>query len=196
MRRGLIAVLVSLLLFPGSVFALEFNAPPALLNVFAAIGGFFEQFFVPVAAAQYATATPSAVVAAPSAEPVATVAEATTTPAAAPLPVPQPLSPQPPPVTRTVAQPSPLPGDLVHTSVLAGVLAAFQSKIDSQIAAITTPLPFPQQVAAGGNGVLSYGAAAAASAAIPFNNSGGSIIGSSNRGGPGNSDRTISGASA
>ena len=59
--------------------------------------------------------------------------------------------------------PATLPDDLVHTSVLAELLAAFKSKINAQISAITTPPPSPQQVAAGGNGVFSYGAAAAAS---------------------------------
>ena len=54
---------------------------------------------------------------------------------------------------RSAACP-PLPDDLVHTSLLAELLAAFESKINADFAAITTPPPFPQQVAAGGNGVL------------------------------------------
>ena len=60
-------------------------------------------------------------------------------------------------------QSAPLPDDLVHTSLLAELLAAFESKISAKISAVTTPPPFPQQVAANGNGVFSYGAAAAAS---------------------------------
>ncbi len=53
MRRGLVAVLVSLLLLPGSVFAFQFNAPPALSNFFAEIGTFIDNLFAPPAAAHH-----------------------------------------------------------------------------------------------------------------------------------------------
>ena len=50
----------------------------------------------------------------------------------------------------------------MHTSLLTQLLAAFKSEINDSLAA-KVPEPFPAQVAANGNGVLTYGAAAASS---------------------------------
>ena len=157
---------------------ISIQAPPALSNILAEIEIFIENLFTPPAA-HHAEPTASAAAAAaaepspvdtqsPQVTPSGNPFTATST-NGAPLTVETAPPPertvylQPQTIERTVVQSAPLPDDLVHTSLLAELLAAFESKINAKIAAITTPPPFPQQVAAGGNGVFSYGAAAAAS---------------------------------
>ena len=178
---GLIAVLVTLLLLPGSAFAFQFNAPSVLSNLLAEIEVFIENLFAPPAAhhteptasaASAAAAEPSPAADTPSnpqqesssSNPfTATSTNATTTLVVETPPSERTVYLQPQTIERTVVQSAPLPDDLVHTSLLAELLAAFESKISAKISAVTTPPPFPQQVAANGNGVFSYGAAAAAS---------------------------------
>ena len=182
MRRGLAVVVVTLLLLPGSVFALSFSAPPAFSNIVAEIESFIEYLLAPFTTAHQSASTASAAPAASAIDPQTpeTSADAQETASSvnqfnatstngAPLTVETAPPPertvylQPQTIERTVVQSAPLPDDLVHTSLLAELLAAFQSNISAKISAITTPAPFPQQVAAGGNGIFSYGAAAAAS---------------------------------
>ena len=175
MRLGLVAVFATLLLIPGSVFAFQFNAPPSISYLFYSVGTFFSSLVSsPVVASPpeaQTSASAAATTPAPSTAPTqtpsneATLAESAPTPSASALaePTERTVYLQPHTIERTIVQSAPLPDDLVHTALLAELLAAFQSKISAQIAAITTPPPFPQQVAAGGSGVLTYGAAAAAS---------------------------------
>ena len=182
MRRGFAVVVVTLLLLPGSVFALSFSAPPAFSNIVAEIESFIEYLLAPFTTAHQSASTASAAPAASAIDPQTpeTSADAQETASSvnqfnatstngAPLTVETAPPPertvylQPQTIERTVVQSAPLPDDLVHTSLLAELLAAFESKISAKISAVTTPPPFPQQVAANGNGVFSYGAAAAAS---------------------------------
>ena len=176
MRRGFVAMLVTLLLIPGSVFAFEFNAPSALANLLVEIEVFIENLFAPPAAHYAEPTTSAAAAAAAEPSPVDTQSPqvtpsgnpfAATSTNGAPLTVETAPPPertvylQPQTIERTVVQSAPLPDDLVHTSLLAELLAAFESKISAQVSAITTQPLFSQQVAAGGNGVLTYGAASA-----------------------------------
>jgi len=77
----------------------------------------------------------------------------TSTTAALDAPLVQPLS----------APPAVLQDTPVSTSLLAAVLAAFENNVSAKLSSITKPPVFPEGVAAGGNGIFSYGAAAAAS---------------------------------
>jgi len=185
MRRGLATVCITLLFIPGGAFALQFRAPPAVSTMLDEIVAFFDDLFAPFLNVHYAaSAEPASAAAASPTVPAQTpptdtpssqqgnaptnLFTATSTGGAMPTvetapPPERTVYLQPQTIERTVVQSAPLPNDVVHTSLLAGVLAALQSKINAQIAAITTPPPFPQQVAAGGNGVFTYGAAAAAS---------------------------------
>ena len=162
MRRSLLAVLITLFLLPSSVLAYRSGALDRIARV-------LDDFLSPVVDAQYTSPpTPTAFATAQPVEPATAVVEAAPQqiPAANTAPVSAEFFAQLPMGTDPNA--SPLPSDdLVHTSVLAAALAAFESKIDAQISTITKPPAFPQEVAAGGNGIFSYGAAAAASSYVP-----------------------------
>ena len=183
MRRGLLAVLVSLLLFPGSAFAFQFSTP-RLSYAVAGIGTFINNLFTPPTVAQHIEPSAAAASAAAATTPPSTASFATpspniapsTPPAATPTATERTVYLQPQTIERTIVQAAPLPNDTVRAPVLAQLLAEFESKISAQIAAITTPPHFPQQVAGGGNGVFSYGAAAAASTGSGGGGSGGASL--------------------
>ena len=69
MRRGFVAVLVTLLLLPGSVFALSFSAPPAFSNIVAEIESFIEYLLAPFTTAHQSASTASAAPAASAIDP-------------------------------------------------------------------------------------------------------------------------------
>ena len=152
-------MLLLLLLIPGSVLAFRAGAFNQMVRT-------LEEFLSPVVVAEYTSPpTPAAFATAQPVQAASSVAE--TAPQQIPAaPVSNKFFAQLP--AGTDANASPLPSDdLVHTSLLAAALAAFESKIDAQISTITKPPAFPQEVAAGGNGIFSYGAAAAASSYVP-----------------------------
>jgi len=162
MRRGLAVVVVTLLLLPGSVFALSFSAPPAFSNIVAEIESFIEYLLAPFTTAHQSASTASAAPAASAIDPQTpeTSADAQETASSvnqfnatstngAPLtvetapPLERKVYLQPQTIERTVVQSAPLPDDLVHTSLLAELLATFESKFDAQISAFHHTAPIP-----------------------------------------------------
>src|SRR5271166_4018250 len=121
MRRGLVAVLVSLLLIPGSVFAFQFPATPSISHLFDGIGSFFGTLLSsPVVASPpeaQTSASAAATTPAPSAAPAQTPSNETTL--AEPAPTPSASAPteptertvylQPQTIERTIVQSAPLP---------------------------------------------------------------------------------------
>ena len=90
-----------------------------------------------------------------------------------------------PVIERIVEKPTPVPVSTgVSPLTLATMLARLRSELLTRIGSITSPPQFPQQIAAGGNVVFSYGAAAAsgggASSPTPTNFS--ALIGTLNLG--------------